>query len=290
MSSFSQRQGFKPGKSTIQIEEMDEELRNSLWSAFIIFYWKKLEGVGYINYDSQYGNYYIDNMCSLIQRLWLSYFKQPLDTLPEHEKDLYQVMRKYFFNCKWNEAYDFVEFVARNHPDENLNIEFREFCNNILEKEISAYRFIERSISPITSEVEIGEIENALAVQDELKPVAEHLRRALDLLSQKKSPDYRNSIKESISAIEAICQLITSDNKATLGKALKEIEKKIGIHPSFKSALDKLYGYTSDADGIRHALLEESSLGFEDAKFMLVVCSAFTNFIISKSLKAEISL
>jgi hypothetical protein len=269
---------------------MDDELRNSLWNALIIFYWKKLEGVEYINYDDQYSKSYIDDMCSLIQRLWLSYFKKPLDTLPEYKKHLYQVMREYFFTCKWNEAYDFVEFVARNHPDENLNIEFREVCNNILEKEISAYRFIDSSISRITSEVEIGEIEKALAVQDELKPVAEHLRRALDLLSKKESPDYRNSIKESISAIEAVCQLITSDNKATLGKALKEIGKKIGIHPSFKSALDKLYGYTSDADGIRHALLEESNLGFEDAKFMLVVCSAFTNFLISKSLKEGINL
>jgi hypothetical protein len=47
--------------------------------------------------------------------------------------------------------------------------------------------------------------------------------------------------------------------------------------PSLKRAFDKLYGYTSDADGIRHALLEEDSVTFEQAKFMLVVCSAFTN-------------
>jgi hypothetical protein len=290
MNSFSQRQGFKPVKSTIQIEGMDDELRNSLWNALIILYWNKLERVSYIDYDGHYSNTCINHMCILIKRVWFSYFKKPLDILPEDKQNLYQFIRKYFFSCKWNEVYDFVEFIARNHPNENLNTKFREFCNDILEEELSAYRFIDSSISPITSELEIGEIEKALAVQNKLEPVADHLRRALELLSKKESPDYRNSIKESISAVEAICQLIASDNRATLGKALKEIEKTIGVHPSLKSALDKLYGYTSDADGIRHVLLEESSLGFEDAKFMLVVCSAFTNFLISKSLKAGISL
>ena len=50
----------------------------------------------------------------------------------------------------------------------------------------------------------------------------------------------------------------------------------------------QLYGYTSDADGIRHALLDESDLDFEDAKFMLVSCSAFTNYLKGKAIKAGI--
>lgn len=55
------------------------------------------------------------------------------------------------------------------------------------------------------------------------------------------------------------------------------------LQPAFKSALNILYGYTSDADGIRHALLEESTVKFEDAKFMLATCSAFVNYLIDKS-------
>jgi hypothetical protein len=46
-----------------------------------------------------------------------------------------------------------------------------------------------------------------------------------------------------------------------------------------KSAFLSLYGYTSDANGIRHALLEEAQLTFEDAQFMLVACSAFVNYL-----------
>jgi hypothetical protein len=147
-----------------------------------------------------------------------------------------------------------------------------------------------RNVTQITSDEEIGEIEQALDAPKGLKPVRTHLRRALELMSDRESPDYRNSVKESISAVEAICNLIAGDTKATLGQALKEIEKIVALHPSLRSAFDKLYGYTSDAEGIRHALLEEPNLSFEDAKFMLVSCSAFVNYLVTKSSKAGIKL
>ena len=39
MTSFSQRKGIKPIKSIIQIDSMDDDLRNSLWNALQVFYW-----------------------------------------------------------------------------------------------------------------------------------------------------------------------------------------------------------------------------------------------------------
>jgi hypothetical protein len=165
-----------------------------------------------------------------------------------------------------------------------------EFSNSVLEQELSAYRFVGGKITQITSEEEISEIEEALEVSEPLKAVNTHLRRALDLLADRKSPDYRNSVKESMSAVEAICNQITKKEKATLGQALKEIETKISLHPALKSAFGSLYGYTSDAEGIRHALLDEPNLSFEDAKFMLVSCSAFINYLIIKATKAGIKI
>ena len=124
------------------------------------------------------------------------------------------------------------------------------------------------------------------------KPVRTHLENSLKLLSDRKSPDYRNSIKESISAVEAICRLIAKDKNATLGQALKVVENKVGLHGALKASFSSLYGYTSSAKGIRHALglLEEPSLSFEDSKFMLVSCSAFINYLISKASKAGIKI
>jgi hypothetical protein len=71
----------------------------------------------------------------------------------------------------------------------------------------------------VTSKEEISEIEEALIQGKKQSPEIVHLTTVLYLLSDRKHPDYRNSIKESISSVEAICRKI-GGNKATLGKAL----------------------------------------------------------------------
>lgn len=57
--SFSQRMGIKPVKSSIQHENMDEDLRNSLWNVLTLFYWEKsLESRGYYeDYGSDFFKY-----------------------------------------------------------------------------------------------------------------------------------------------------------------------------------------------------------------------------------------
>ena len=49
-------------------------------------------------------------------------------------------------------------------------------------------------------------------------------------------------------------------------------------------AFEKLYAYTNNkTTGIRHALMEDTeSPGFDEAKFMLVACSAFVNYLRGK--------
>lgn len=102
-------------------------------------------------------------------------------------------------------------------------------------------------------------------------------------MSDRQNPDYRNSIKESISSVESICKIVTKNDKASLGQALKLIEDQYGLHEALKKSLSQLYGYTSDGDGIRHAMLEESNLTYIDAKFMLVACTNFINYLIDKT-------
>ena len=52
------------------------------------------------------------------------------------------------------------------------------------------------------------------------------------------------------------------------------------IHPVLEAAFEKLYGYTSDASGIRHAgQIDGPEATFDEAKFMLVACSGFVNYL-----------
>jgi len=266
--------GFKPMKTIIQQDTIDIELRTDLWNHFYLIYLEDPANIKKISFP-----------------LWMDFFGLPVDSVPPSPGGVYEWLRGYFFKAKWYEVYDFIEFIAGISSTENLNSLFMILCNICLEKNLSAYRFVGNKIAPLTSEQETAEIDKALEDTSSIKSVNVHLRRAIELFADKK-PDYRNSIKESISAVEAICNLILGSNNSSLGDALKRIERehKVVIHPALKVAFEKLYGYTSSSDGIRHALLEESTLGQEDAKFMLVSCSAFINYLIAKSLIVGIKL
>jgi len=77
-----------------------------------------------------------------------------------------------------------------------------------------------------------------------------------------------------------VCNVL--GEKGTLGELIKKLQNEIGLHPALSGALNKLYGYTSDEDGVRHAILDSDTVGLEDAKFFLVTCSAFINFVTAK--------
>jgi len=161
--------------------------------------------------------------------------------------------------------------------------------NQVLREENAAYRIVDDKVIEITDQHEIDAIESAL--DNGIQSSRTHLSRALELLSDRKQPDYRNSIKESVSAVEAACQVLANKPKTTLTDCIKVIKNNGNIHPAFEQALIKLYGYTSDEGGIRHALTEESvDPHYSDAKFMLVACSAFVNFLWTKASELGIKI
>ena len=268
---FSERFGHKPIKANIQLDDMDDDLRNSLWNGLSIFYWERMKGYS-LSHNASFNIF--------CKKVWIFYFKKPVDQMDDCWQHTLHELKSYFFNTSWHEVYSFLEFIAENSDGICDKKDFLDFCNNVLEKEMSGYRFIDNKITPITDSNEINEIENALSSSQ--SPVQKHLKRSLELLSDKSNPDYRNSIKESISAVESLVSLKLGES-GTLGQLLKKLEADIALHPALKKAFANLYGYTSDESGIRHALSEKDSTDFHDAKFMLVTCSSFINYVQGKS-------
>jgi hypothetical protein len=277
MATFSERTGLKPMKTILQKDSMDDALRNRLWNVLIESVWNQ-------SADKYWSGSAGDGF---FQRLWHFHYREPMD---KRQHDYYSAItevRNRYFAWEWNEVYDFIEFVARNRPPSSQD-KFVRSCNYILEKELSAYRFVAQTLVPITSDQELEAVKNALELKDVLKPVRVHIAAAVKLFADRKAPDYRNSIKESVSAVEAVCGIIVGSS-ATLGQALKKLEDKgVPLHTALKSSFSSLHGYTSNADGIRHALLDESALDFDDAKFMLVSCSGFVNYLAAKASKAGV--
>lgn len=261
--NFSQRQGIKTVRTVIQKSDMDNDLRLELWN---FFYSAFFYGLPTLTKDATAD-------MPILYKIWVYYFREAIDDIPHRTDEVTKSCKSVFFRSPWNEVYDLVEVLVGSEPP--IHPEVTRVVNTILERNVSAYRVVDGLISEVNSDIELDAIQGALDNSE--RPVQVHLRRALELVSDRKNPDYRNSIKESISAVEAYLKMKTGKN--TLSHALQNIDKTHKLHPALKHAFEKLYAYTSDAHGIRHALMEDSTVGSGDAMFMLVSCSAFISYL-----------
>ena len=288
MASFSQRQGI--GRKVLQVQSMDDTLRNGLWNVVYQTY----NDAGYhSNRVDNFGrttsyrggsdpNRWLKGFC---EKLMTNVTKEPLPNtgIQYSKRALLEGIRNLILTSPWYLVYDTVEFFPNNFPTSvQVNNRFRVNVNGVLEQENAGYRFVGTQLARITAEVEIQAIEETQSLGGPFDLASMHIQKALQLLSHRESPDYPNSIKESITAVEAACRVVSGHPKVTLGIALDNIEDE-SAHPALRAAFDKLYGWTSDASGIRHAMTGDWSVGFAEAQFMLVACSAFTNYLAGKS-------
>lgn len=274
---FSDRIGKTKHPANLLKNELSADAENTLWSLLhdhII-----LRKSTYYNEE----NSKFSELEKFYRDIWMDFLKWPVDELPYQFGDLDQSrvkneLRDWYFNAYWYEKLNLIEYVLQKEDSMYLDI-----FNLYLKREYSAYRFVDKVLVEVTDKEEIAEVETALNQPDKFTHIKLHLKRALELLSDKQNPDYRNSIKESILAVESICKIITGDDNTTLGKALTTMEKKYKLPETLKKTFSSLYGYASNEGGIRHALQENSvSVDLEEARFVLITCSAFVNYLISK--------
>jgi hypothetical protein len=232
MKNFSGRKGLKPVSETIQIDSMNDELRNSLWNTLDITLWSTKNFL-YSDYGST------GHIESFSRTLWFSYFKKPIDSRPNTSEQILTEIRRYFFGCRWNAVYDFIEFVVGAEKETKPRL--AEFLNFILERELSGFRFASDQLVDVTNPQEIEVLEEALR-DTRFAGVSGHLQRALERYADRDNPDDRNAIKESISTVESMAQEAAGKPKATLPEALKAVESKGSLHPALKEGSSNCTG------------------------------------------------
>lgn len=284
--NFSERNGYTPINEIIIREQITTEIQNAICSCY--------DRLG--NILRRMG--YDDRICRELEKfLWTRFLNQREGMF--YENGRCRVVTTTFIedeSKEWFEKLNLVEmsikflytYIEGMDPSQKVANAFVQMLNYEFDRLHFAYRVVNKEIVEINSDVEIQAIENALRYGEQ--NVKFHLEKSLQLYGQKPAGDYRNSIKESISAVEACCREKTKKN--TLGDALKELEKVGIVLPrSLKSAFEKLYNYTNQPEtGIRHALMDDEGdyvPSSEEALFMLVACSAFINYLRAKELKRE---
>ena len=276
MKRFSQRIGAVDTPSIIQLESISDALRNSIWNFLVSLF-----------DEGESGWWRIAEISAQF------FYKVPVDELPAYNLRRRDWLKARFYDLPWYEVYDYVEFIVEWYERANVRQKFRKdrllaIFNHMFEEELSGYRFVGGELAPLSSPAEVASIESALSTTSAtgLAGAHAHISSALRLLAKRPDPDYRNSIKESISAVEALAKQLGTSESQGLAGALAELGKKVPLHGGLRAGLLSLYGYTSDEGGIRHAMLEEPDLGYDDAKYMAVACSAFINYLAAKAQKA----
>lgn len=153
---FSERIGARAVPQQIQLESMNDALRNSLWNEIL----------------SRFGGE-SQRWVRAISCLGQFLFKLPVDSLPDVEGAAHRWMRDRFFAAPWDEVYDIVEFLVNEidniwRPEtvyqtyyQDQHKRFLLTVNHILERELSGYRFVQGVIVPISDPAEILAIEQA---------------------------------------------------------------------------------------------------------------------------------
>ena len=256
----------------LQLDSMDVELKNRL----TIYLTDILDYI--LSPRNSSGNYkYLLDFCkhaedTLLKRSFR--FKFPSDML----KELRLIIENSHKNGEWYFLFNTIEISLKFINDNIFNgFEYQTKFNSILAQENSGYRLQDFVFVPITNEQELKEVADAQIKQEDA--VAKHIKKAVTLFSQRPDPDYENSAKEAISAVEAKLQILTNSPKEVPSDCIKKIKHPYGS--ALLKAIGNLYGFCSDNGGIRHANSPQGSkpMSFEDAKFILVTSSAIVNLL-----------
>lgn len=277
MSDFAQRFGYASPNADLDESAMPDTLRAGLWDAVqFAFLWNSTK-------SSTFGAVYSDQFRTFCNKLWFEHFRETIDSMPKNPHSSVQRIRDRFFDMKFFDVYRFLEFCLSLDPQcwaTKPKNNFKDLCNSVFERERCAFRFSEDTLIKISEPEQLQEVSLAIS-QDRSAPLREHIRRAASFYSMTPEPDYRNSIKESISAVEATVAFVVGRKTTGITKPLKAIADKYEIHQALRDGFEKLYAWTSDESGIRHRLIGNSSVSQDEARYMLVSCSAFSNYLMA---------
>ena len=274
--SFSQAQGMEPLPRSLRLGELTPEARMSFWNAF------------YLTQNESYTRYLgIDqNWNDLLASIHADYFNLGLD---EFNPDFHQIntfYKKYFTDAEFNKLFDLILHIVRhaNCPDE---FHWRVATTFINHRLVYVYDTESRTIFPASTPEEGKAIADSVKGLNDygLNGARHHLIESATFINQ---GEWHQSVRESITAVESVARLIAPGTR-NLGSALNKLGH-LGLleHNSLRNGLERLYDYTNDEGGIRHAHLNEesSNVGQDEAVFMLGACASFASYLWRKGLGA----
>ena len=296
--TFSQANSYEEIPGPLKLEELPKEARTQIWNVF----YESLDQS--VDRDLMGYPYLINPWRDIMSAVHSDYFGLPLDKWGVHLHQIASRFRQVRFTGtpRGGEGQYLSQIASALHDHIETQPFYKVFdlilfimrhseCpSNVIGKMMEVFsRFKLAYIiddSPPPTIIPAATREEGDALLESLQTLREaglnggaaHLRNASEYINK---GDWAGSIRESIHAVESVAQKI-APGANTLKSTLDNFEKKHRkLHSALKGAFVKLYGYTSDEQGIRHALLDETEadVGMDEAVFMLGACASFASYL-----------
>ena len=278
--TFSQRYGYAPMPETMRLEEISDGLRREIFNAI-----REI-----ILRDALMSTFLEEEAKRFVERVLGKVLGKAEHEIDATYNNALNQFGKVTQDSPFNVVLDLVEIIANDGP------QTKDFVNRVsisFERYAAAYR-LDTSQSPYrffpqTSKEQGQAVRQAIDTlrKSGMEGSDTHLRRAAEHIN---AGQYGDSIADSIHAVESVAKKIDQKANKTLGPALDSLEKA-GLlkHSALREAFKKLYGYASNEQGIRHALLDKDSpdVGLDEAVFMFGACASFAAYLVGKHRKAE---
>ncbi|MDA8011156.1 MAG: hypothetical protein MPJ83_02310 [Gammaproteobacteria bacterium] len=272
--SFSERMGIVEAEP-LQVKKLGSAVRNRLWNTV-------LRKFGDEDFFGGRSNLYLPH--HFAETVWADFLAKPIDEfhgetsfvqkliVHEHEESFLVFEFLEFILDNWKS----LDAQAGREDSGSEKSRFIKECNASLAKENAGYRIVGDLVTPTVSELDVQTISSA--VHGRFGLAGGHIKKALALFANRENPDYANSMKESVMAVESISLELT--NQKNIKAALDTLVRNGKLHPAFAGGIGKLFNFASDESGVRHASNREPiNTDQNTARFMLVTCSAFVNYM-----------
>lgn len=122
-----------------------------------------------------------------------------------------------------------------------------------------------------------------------LADARDHYNKALKFFRDRTKPDFQNSVKEAVCAVEAAGKALFPNSKAkTLGDLVKDLGNKNQMPQALLKTLEGIYAYRNSGDGVSHGGANGGAATEAVTEYVLSVCASQIIFLVDLADRDEI--
>jgi hypothetical protein len=231
---------------------------------------------------------------SILRGSCLSFFKVPVDDLPEGDNEASRrEFKRLFFRLPDHRVYDLLEFMLADdraglkEMDRKL---IRRRLNPVLDEEKAPVRLLRDRFVPLPDDLGLDAVASAqegLTLFD-LAASARHLEAAVAFLSRRPEPAGREAVREAVLAVAGVVHGLRGQGAAGAHRGgpvavgtVAPAAEVFGMPADLAAGIDALLKRCHAVSGLPGGSDPAGSVGPPEAAFLVVFCASVVRYLLT---------